>query len=110
MCNCNYNHRVVTVTNTGTTIELTLTDSANIGNMERFNIICKKPVSALVTGDPLPVVAVVNDNPAVPVKDIYGQPLLSNVVPLGLTCGKYIVDNSGETPSPYIWLITPRYA
>lgn len=99
------NHRVVTVTNTGTTIELALTDSTNIGNMETFNIICCKPVSALVTTAPIPVTAVIN-GAAVPVKDIYGQPLLSNVVPWGLTCGKYIVD----TDSPYVWLKTPRYA
>lgn len=109
MCNCENIHRVVTVTNTGTTIELTLTDSANIGDMEPFNIICRKPVSALVTGAPIEVTAVVN-GAAIPVKNIYGQPLMSNVVPLGLTCGKYIIDNSGTTPAPYIWLRTPRYA
>lgn len=98
-------HRVVTVTNTGTTIELGLTDSTNIGNMERFNLICRKPVSALVTGEPIAVTAVVNGN-VVPIRDIYGQPLLSNVVPWGLTPGKYIVD----ADSPYIWLKTPCYA
>ena len=107
---CDNFHRVVTVTNTGTTIELTLTDSANIGNMERFNIICRKPVSDLVTGDPIPVVAVINGNATVPIKDVYGKPLLSNRVPFGLTLGRYIVDTSGETPAPYVWLKTPCYA
>lgn len=103
---CNNIHRVITVTNTGTTIELGLTDSVNIGNMETFNVICCKPVSALVTGAPIPITAVINGSVA-PVKDIYGQPLLSNVVPLGLTRGKYIVDSEGN---PYVWLKTPRYA
>ena len=107
---CNNIHRVVTVTNTGTTIELTLTDSTNIGDMEPFNLVCRKPISALVTGEPIPVVAVINGVATVPLKDVYGQPLMSNVVPLGLTCGKYIIDNSGETPAPYVWLKTPRYA
>lgn len=110
MCNCNYNHRVVTVTNTGTTIELTLTDSTNIGSMEPFNIICRKPVSALVTGEPIPVVAVINGVATVPVKNAYGLPLMSNLVPLGKTCGKYIVDSSGTTPEPYVILKTPCYA
>lgn len=100
------NHRVVTVTNTGTTIELALTDSTNIGNKETFNIICCKPVSALVTTAPIPVTAVIN-GAAVPVRDIYGQPLLSNVVPWGLTCGKYII---GDDDTTYVWLKTPRYA
>ena len=105
---CN-NHRVVTVTNTGTTIELSLTESTNIGDMERFNVICRKPVSALVTTAPLPVTAVINGT-AIPVRNVYGQPLLSNVVPWGLTRGKYIIDNSGETPETYLWLDTPCYA
>ena len=109
-CNCNNTHRVVTVTNTGTTIELTLTDAANIGNMQPFNIICRKPVSELVTGDPIPVVATINGVASVPLRNAYGLPLMSNRVPLGKTCGKYIVDTSGETPEPYVWLETPCYA
>lgn len=105
---CNF-HRVVTVTNTGTTIELALTDSTNIGNMERFNLICRKPVSALVTTEPIEVTAVIN-GAVVPVKNIYGQPLLSNVVPFGKTCGRYVIDDSGTAPAPYLWLETPCYA
>lgn len=101
---CNF-HRVVTVTNTGTTIELALTDSTNIGNMEPFNIICRKPVSELVTGEPIEVTAVVN-GAAIPVRNIYGLPLMSNVVPLGCTKGKYVI-NDTET---YVWLETPCYA
>lgn len=110
-CRCNNNHRVVTVTNTGTAIELTLMDSTNIGDMERFNLICRKPVSALVTGDPLPVVATVNGVASIPLKNAYGQPLLSNVVPWGKTCGKFIMGGATTTAADsYIWLETPCYA
>ena len=109
-CNCNNNHRVVTVTYTGTTIELTLTDSNNIGNEERFNIICCKPVSVLVPGDPVPVVAVINGVANVPLKNSLGLPLMSNVVPKGRTSGVYVVDESGTTPEPYVILETPCYA
>ena len=38
MCRCfNINHKVETVTNTGTAIQLTLTNSNDIGDLERFN-------------------------------------------------------------------------
>lgn len=106
---CNY-HRVVTVTNTGTTIELAFTDSTNIGSMEPFNIIVKKPISALVTGDPIPVVATINGLDSVPLRNAYGLPLMSNLVPWGVTKGTYIVDTSGTAPEPYVILDTPCYA
>ena len=110
MCNCNNNHRVVTVTYSGTNVTLTVTDSTNIGSMERFNLICRKPVSALVTGEPVPVLININGVATVPLKNKFGLPLMSNVVPLGKTCGKYIIDTSGDTPEPYVWLKTPCYA
>ena len=46
MCNCNNNHRVTLVTASDTNVVLTVTDSDNIGNLERFNLICKKPISS----------------------------------------------------------------
>ena len=109
MCNCNNFHRVVTVTNTGTTIEFTFTDSENIGNMESFDIIVKKPVSALVTGEPIEVTGVVNGD-VIPLKNAFGLPLMSNVVPWGCTKGRYVIDSSGTTPETYIILKTPCYA
>lgn len=111
MCNCNNNHRVVTVTFSGTAIELTLMDSTNIGNMERFNIICRKPISALVTGAPVPVVANINGVAGIPLKDVYGMPLMSNLVPLGKTCGRFIQGGDTTTAdASYIILKTPCYA
>lgn len=107
---CNNFHRVTTVTNTGTTIELGFTDATNIGSLEPFNIIVRKAISELVTGDPIPVVGIINGVATVPLKNAYGLPLMSNVVPLGCTRGKYVVDTSGETPEPYVILKTPCYA
>lgn len=108
---CNFNHRVVTVTFTGTAIELTLMDSTNIGDMERFNIICRKPVSALVTGAPVPVVANINGVAGIPLKNAYGLPLMSNVVPLGKTLGKFIQNGDTTTAdTSYVILKTPCYA
>lgn len=108
---CNFNHRVVTVTFTGTAIELTLMDSTNIGDMERFNVICRKPVSALVTGAPVPVVANINGVAGIPLKNAYGLPLMSNVVPLGKTLGKFIQNGDTTTAdTSYVILKTPCYA
>jgi len=109
-CNCNNNHGVVTVTYNGTNIALTLTNSTDIGNKEPFNIIVCKPISSLVTGAPVPVVANINGVATVPLRDAYGLPLMSNKVPRGKTLGTYIVDESGETPDIYVILKTPRYA
>ena len=112
MCNCSNcdTHRVVTVTFNGTNVTLTLTNSTDIGNKEPFNIVVCKPVSSLVTGSPVPVVANINGVATVPLRDAYGLPLMSNKVPRGKTCGTYIVDESGETPDIYVILKTPCYA
>lgn len=110
MCNCNNTHRVVTVTYNGTNVALTLTNSTDIGNKQPFNVVCCKPVSELVTGSPVPVVADINGVATVPLRDAYGLPLMSNKVPYGKTCGTYIVDESGETPDIYVILKTPCYA
>lgn len=108
-CRCNDTHRVLTVTYSGTEVVLTATDTTNIGDLERFNLICCKPISSLVTGNPVPVFVAVNGN-NVPVKNAFGLPLLSNVVPYGKTCGRYVIDSSGDTPETYIILKTPCYA
>lgn len=108
ICN-NDTHRVLTVTYSGTEIILTATDTTNIGNLERFNLACYKPISSLVTGSPVPVFITVNGT-NIPIKNAFGLPLLSNVVPLGKTCGRYVVDTSGTTPETYVILKTPCYA
>lgn len=104
-----YYHRVTDVTVNDTNVILTVTDSNNIGSLERFNLICKKPISALVTGTPLAVQINVNGVVA-NVKNAFGLPLMSNVVPWGLTCGRYVVEGEGETATSYVILKTPCYA
>lgn len=111
VCNCNNTHRVVTVSNTGTAIALTVTDSTNIGDFERFNLSVHKPVSALVTGDPLPVTITINGVAGIPVKNAFGLPLMSNLVPWGKTCGRFIQDGDTTTAdASYVILKTPCYA
>lgn len=108
-CN-NDTHRVLTVGYTGTAIQLTATNTMDIGSLERFNLVVCKPVSSLVTGEPVPVTITVNGVTDIPVKNAFGLPLMSNVVPYGKTCGRYVVDNSGTTPETYVILKTPCYA
>jgi hypothetical protein len=110
LCN-NLTHRVATVINTGTAIQLNVTDSTNIGDKERFNLAVYKTVSALVTGDPLPVTITINGVADVPVKNAFGEPLLSNVVPWGKTYGRFVMGGATTTAADsYVILKTPCYA
>ena len=106
MCNCNNNHRVVTVEYTGTAINLTATNTTDIGSLEDFNLICCKPVSSLVDGAPVPVSIEINGVSGIPLRDDLGLPIMSNRVPRGKTCGTYVVD----TADTYVILKTPHYA
>lgn len=112
-CNCKCNddtHRVVTVTYSGTAIQLEATNTNNISNLERFNLVVCKPVSNLVTGAPVPVTITINGVADIPVKNALGLPLMSNLVPWGKTCGRYIIDNSVTPAESYVILKTPCYA
>ena len=112
MCRCNnFNHRVETVVNTGTAIELTLTDSTDIGDLERFNLVVCKGISSVVTGDALPVTASINGIAGVPLKNSLAQPLMSDVVPFGKTCGTFVRGGDATTVADsYVILKTPCYA
>lgn len=110
-CNCNNDtHRVLTVTYTGTAVQLTATDTTNIGSMERFRLAVYKPVSSVVTGEPVPVTITINDVANIPIKNKFGLPLMSNVVPYGKTCGRYVVDDTVDPAESYVILQTPCYA
>jgi hypothetical protein len=110
LCN-NLTHRVATVINTGTAIQLNVTDSTNIGDKERFNLAVYKTISALVTGDPIPVTITINGVANVPVKNAFGEPLLSNVVPWGRTFGRFVMGGDTTTAAnSYVILETPRFA
>lgn len=112
VCLCNsISHRVVTVANSGTEIQLTVTDSTNIGDKERFNLLVYKPISALVTGDAIPVTITINGVAGIPVKNALGEPLLSNVVPFGKTFGRFVMGGATTTAAnSYVILETPRFA
>jgi hypothetical protein len=112
VCLChNLTHRGATVINTGAAIQLNLTDSTNIGDKERFNLAVYKTISALVTGDPIPVTITINGIADVPVKNSLGEPLLSNVVPWGRTFGRFVMGGDTTTAAnSYVILETPRFA
>ena len=110
LCN-NLTHRVATVINTGTAIQLNVTDSTNIGDKEIFNLAVYKTISALVTGDPIPVTITINGVTDIPVKNALGEPLLSNVVPWGKTYGRFVMGGATTTAAnSYVILETPRFA
>ena len=106
---CN-THRVVTVTYTGTAINLTATNTNDIGSLEDFNLVCCKAVSSLVDGAPVPVNITINGVANIPLRDDLGLPIMSNRVPKGKTCGTYVVNTTGETTDTYLMLRTPHFA
>ena len=110
MCRCK-NHKVETVVNAGTSIQLTLTNSTDIGDLERFNLVVCRAISDVVTGDPIPVTATINGIAAIPLKNAFGQPLMSNVIPYGRTCGSFVMGGDTTTAdASYVILKTPCYA
>ena len=114
VCNCrnNINHKVETVTNTGTALDLELTDTSNIGDLERFNLVVNSiAISPVVTGDPLPITTTINGVASIPIKNSLGQPLMSNVVPYGRTLGRFVMGGDTTTAADsYVILKTPCYA
>ncbi len=106
MCNCNrLNHRVYNITSNGTNLILSVSNSTNIGENERFVFYfpqCGKKIRNVITGAPLPVLVTVN-GVNVQVLDSNQEALLSNNVPRR-SDGRYIVPETGE---PYIQLFYP---
>ena len=104
----NYVHKITEVTVSGTAVALTADNSTDIGNLEPFSILMKKTISG-VAAEPVPVTINVN-NAAVPLKNRFGQQILSNRVPLGYSIGYYVEDEL----EPYVILLStpplPRYA
>lgn len=103
MCNCNNKtHKLETVTNTGTNVSLTVTNSTNISSLDCFELVLGcKCINDFVIGVPLPVQIVVNGT-AVSLLNKYSLPILSNRVPRR-SQGAYVVPESG---SPYVILFT----
>ncbi|MBR5012837.1 MAG: hypothetical protein IKY15_02745 [Clostridia bacterium] len=101
MCNYKCSHRVETITATATNLVLTVSESTNISNYERFDFYfpCYRSIGSVVTGDPLPVQVNIN-GVVVDVLNRFGEPLQSNRVPRR-SKGTYIVPETGD---PYLIL------
>ena len=108
MCKCNKrNHVVYNITSNATNLILSVSNSTNIGDNERFIFYfpnCRRQtIRSVITGAPLPVLVNVN---GVDVQLIYSncQAVLSNRVPRRAD-GRYIVPETGE---PFIQLFYPE--
>lgn len=107
MCNCNrFNHRVYNITSNATNLILSVSNSTNIGDNERFVFYfprCRRQtIKSVITGAPLPVLVNVN-GVNVQVLDSNQEAVLSNNVPRR-SDGRYIVPETGE---PFIQLFYP---
>lgn len=107
-CNCGNIHKISNVTVSGATVALTADNSTDIGDLQRFNILMNKTISGIVA-EPLPVTISVNGE-TIPLKNRFGQQILSNKVPFGFSLGYYVADEL----EPYVILLStppiPRYA
>lgn len=94
---------VETITNNGTNIILTVSNSTNIESLEClcFGVPCNKSINDIVTGEPLPVLININGTD-VALLNKYSQPVLSNKVPRRAK-GYYVAEG---TATPYAILGT----
>jgi hypothetical protein len=104
---CRNSHRVFDVTATATNLILSVSNSTNIGDNERFKFYFPKSqrgiIGANITSAPLPVLISVN-GADVQLIDTNGQAVLSNRIPIR-SDGRYIVPAIGD---PYVLLYYPN--
>ena len=96
-CNCPYVHKVSSLSATGL---LTVTNPNNVGNFDPFCLIMTIDPDGVITGAPVAVTVTINGT-AVPIVDIWGYPITTDL--LG-TCrtkfkGRYI-----ESDTPHVTL------
>lgn len=108
MCKCRRkNHIVYDITSDGTNLILSVTNSTNIGNNQRFIFYFPKRlmgvIGSIVNGSPQPVLVNVN-GVNIQLIDSNKQAVLSNQIP-NRSDGRYIVPLTGE---PYIQLYYPE--
>lgn len=103
-CGCGDTHRITDVTVNTTEVILTAVNSTDIGDLQKFNIFMNKSITG-ITGVPIPVFINVNGT-NMPLKNRFGQQILSNRVPLGFSKGYYVADSAAETPAPYVILLS----
>ena len=92
-CDCNL-HRVTGLTQTATNVQMTVTNSTNISNLDRFDLVlCVNP-STVVTGGPLAFSINVN-GAEVPLRNKYGLPISSDRLNMRKRyCGAYVNDGT----------------
>lgn len=89
----------------GTSLTLTVTNSTNIGDGDMFVFRCPVTVRDNITFSPTNVFIEINGVSNIPLKNKFGQQILSDKVPKR-AFGYYIADSNAETPAPYVILIT----
>lgn len=105
MCNCqncSNVHSVIAITDNTTSIDLTVSNSTDIGNLQPFILIRNKNVS--VPTAPVPVTVNVN-GASVELQNKYGIQIQSNRLPRRAV-GAYVVPATGD---PYVILFTTPY-
>lgn len=77
-CNCNpYFHKVTALTAGASSVEMTVTNSTNISNLDYFELVlCVNP-NTVVTGEPVPYTININGT-AVPLLNKYSLPINTN--------------------------------
>lgn len=95
-------HSVQAITDNTTSIDLTVSNSTDIGNLQPFILIRNKSVS--VPTAPVPVTINVNGT-SVELQNKYGIQIQSNRLPRRAV-GAYVVPETGD---PYVILFTTPY-
>ena len=100
-----YLHIVETAAYTaGTSVNLTVTSSNNVGDGDAFIFRCPVTIRDNVITTPVPVFVTINGS-NIPIKNKFGQQILSDRTPKR-AFGYYIADTASETPAPYVILVT----
>lgn len=108
MCNCQNCqnvHYVISATDNTTDVELTITNPADIGNLDPFILIMNKNVQ--VPTAPVPVTVNINGT-AVPLNNKYGLQILSNRIPRRAV-GAYVAPTTTPATDPYVILFSTPY-
>lgn len=96
-CPCNQNfHKVTSLTNNTTSVEMTVTNSTNISSLDPFELVlCVNP-SSVVTGAPVPFTININ-GASVPVYNKYSLPVYTDRLRTRKCYyGSYVVNGSNS--------------
>ena len=101
-CICSPNfHKSTALTNTGTDVNITVTNSTNISNLDCFELVLCECVDSIVTGEPLPFTITVNGTSVV-LLNKYSLPIYTNRLRRRKRYyGAYVAPTTGD---PYVIL------